>query len=117
MNSRNKFFAATMALLTATPAAFATNGYFSHGYGIKTKALAGAGIALPQDSLAIATNPAGLTEIGTRFDVGVLTATALDPTPILAAMTLKVFLFPKLATATRLMIRCRPASPCTATAA
>ena len=50
--------------------AFATNGYFSHGYGMKAKGMAGVGIALPQDSLATATNPAGITEIGNRLDVG-----------------------------------------------
>jgi len=63
-------FAAAATLLTVAPAALATNGYFAHGYGIRTKALAGAGIALPQDSLSIATNPAGLTELNTRVDVG-----------------------------------------------
>ena len=49
----------------------ATNGYFSHGYSIKHKALAGAGVALPQDSLTSSTNPAGLTEVGQRLDAGI----------------------------------------------
>jgi len=71
MNSQKNPALVFVALLATTAPALATNGYFSHGYGIKTKALAGAGIALPQDSLAIATNPAGLTQIATRFDVGV----------------------------------------------
>lgn len=48
----------------------ATNGYFSHGYGIKSKGMAGVGIALPQDALAAATNPAGMAFVGTRLDVG-----------------------------------------------
>ena len=32
--------------------ALATNGYFAHGYSIKNKALAGAGTAVPLDSIA-----------------------------------------------------------------
>ena len=48
----------------------ATNGYFSHGYGIKAKGMAGVGIALPQDAMAAATNPAGMVFVGNRMDVG-----------------------------------------------
>ena len=48
----------------------ATNGYFTHGTGIKTRALAGAGVAFPQDAMAAATNPAGMSFVGNRFDVG-----------------------------------------------
>lgn len=51
--------------------AFATNGYFSHGYGIKAKGMGGAGVALPQDALAAATNPAGIVMVGDRLDIGV----------------------------------------------
>jgi long-chain fatty acid transport protein len=51
--------------------ALATNGYFSHGYGMKAKGMAGVGIALPQDALAAATNPAGMAFVGDRLDVGV----------------------------------------------
>ena len=59
-----------VALSFVALAANATNGYFSHGYGIKSKGQAGAGIAAPQDTLSIATNPAGLTEIADGFDLG-----------------------------------------------
>ena len=52
------------------PSAYATNGYFSHGYGMKSKGMAGVGIALPQDSLAAATNPAGMVMVGDRIDFG-----------------------------------------------
>ncbi len=48
----------------------ATNGYFSHGYGTKAKGMAGAGVALPQDSIAAATNPAGMVLVGNRWDAG-----------------------------------------------
>lgn len=54
-----------------SPAAHATNGYFSHGYGMKSKGMGGVGIALPQDSLAAASNPAGMVMVGNRLDAGV----------------------------------------------
>lgn len=50
--------------------AMATNGYFSHGYGVKAMGMAGVGIALPQDALAAATNPAGIAFVGDRADLG-----------------------------------------------
>lgn len=53
-----------------SPLAHATNGYFSHGYGMKSEGMAGVGIALPQDSLAAATNPAGMVMVGSRADIG-----------------------------------------------
>ena len=49
----------------------ATNGYFSHGYGTKNKGLAGGGIALPQDAMIAATNPAGMAFVGDRMDAGI----------------------------------------------
>ena len=60
-----------VAGLMATSTAFATNGYFGHGYSTKEKGLAGAGVAYSQDSLASATNPAGLVNVGNRFDIGI----------------------------------------------
>ncbi len=51
------------------PAARA-NGYFAHGYGTANKGLGGAGVALPQDSLSVATNPAGLAFLDQRYDAG-----------------------------------------------
>lgn len=54
----------------------ATNGYFSHGTGVKNKGMAGAGVAYPQDALAAAINPAGMAFIGNRIDIG---ATVFSP--------------------------------------
>ena len=54
-----------------SPLAHATDGYFAHGYGMKAKGMGGAGIALPQDSLAAATNPAGMVLVGDRIDLGI----------------------------------------------
>ncbi len=50
--------------------AFATNGYFSHGYGTQYKSLAGAGVGLSLNSLGAATNPASIASLGQRVDVG-----------------------------------------------
>ena len=50
------------------PAAYSTNGYMSHGYGIACKGMAGAGMALPQDTLSVFSNPAGLTHLGRQLD-------------------------------------------------
>jgi len=66
-----KKIAALIAIAAASGSAFATNGYFSHGFGIKAKGMAGAGIALPQDAMAAATNPAGMVMVGDRLDLGV----------------------------------------------
>jgi long-chain fatty acid transport protein len=63
-----KLLLATLAL-TSTHA-FATDGYFAHGYGVKAQGMGGVGIALPQDTLAAATNPAGMGLIGDRIDFG-----------------------------------------------
>lgn len=63
--------AAAVAAAVAAPGAFATNGYFAHGYGIKAQGMAGAGVALPQDALAAATNPAGMALVGKRLDFGI----------------------------------------------
>jgi long-chain fatty acid transport protein len=57
--------------LSFVATASATNGYFSHGYSTKNKALGGAGTALPLDSLAASTNPAGMVFMGDRIDLGV----------------------------------------------
>jgi len=60
-----------LGLALAVPLlANATNGYFSHGYGAKSQGMAGVGIALPQDALAAATNPAGTALVGNRYDFG-----------------------------------------------
>ncbi len=61
---------AIAGLVTVSSAAFATDGYFSDGYGIKAKGMAGVAIAMPQDTLAAANNPAGMVWQGDRLDLG-----------------------------------------------
>ena len=67
---RNVVLALAVAAAVATPAAFATNGYFQHGYGVKAQGMGGAGVALPQDAMAAATNPAGMAMVGEHMDFG-----------------------------------------------
>lgn len=71
MKMKRLMGALAIAGVMAPGMALATNGYFSHGYGMKAKGMAGVGIALPQDALAAATNPAGMAFVGDRLDVGV----------------------------------------------
>jgi long-chain fatty acid transport protein len=59
---------ATISMLQPTPA-LATNGYFTHGVGLRAQGMAGVSIALPQDALAAANNPAGTALVGDRFDL------------------------------------------------
>jgi long-chain fatty acid transport protein len=76
--TKNILAVAVTAALCAPMAAMATNGYFAHGYGTKNKGLAGGGVALPQDSMIAATNPAGMVFVGNRLDVG---AAIFSPNP------------------------------------
>ena len=58
------------ALCAATAPAFATNGYFAHGYGMKAKGMGGVSTALADDAFGGATNPANMVWVGSRIDVG-----------------------------------------------
>ena len=72
MNKRVLMTRAAAAVLAAgVSTGHATNGYSPTGFGTANKGLAGAGVALPQDALAGATNPAGLVLLGDRIDAGV----------------------------------------------
>ncbi len=71
MTPRHGRLLLAVAALISPIAANATNGYFAHGYGMRSAGMAGVGIALPQDALAAATNPAGMVFVGDRFDLGV----------------------------------------------
>jgi long-chain fatty acid transport protein len=62
---------AIVSLLLLPTLALATNGYFSHGVGMKAKGMGGAGIALAQDAMAGGNNPAGFAFIERRVELGV----------------------------------------------
>ncbi|WP_221801620.1 OmpP1/FadL family transporter [Oceanobacter mangrovi] len=51
--------------------AMATQGTFPHGYGVKSEGMGGVVVALPQDAVVGASNPAGMLSVGDRVDVGV----------------------------------------------
>ena len=59
-----------VAGLLITSIASATNGYFLIGYGAKSRAMGGVGVAFPQDAMASASNPAGITQVGTGVVIG-----------------------------------------------
>lgn len=61
---------AFMALAGLATSAQATNGYFSHGYGMKAKGMAGAATTNTEDTFGGANNPASMAFAGNRFDLG-----------------------------------------------
>ena len=67
----NWFTVASVAVgLTMAGNAFATNGYFTHGTGTKNKAMAGSGIALPEDAIDVTNNPAVAPFVGDQLVIG-----------------------------------------------
>ena len=100
-------------LLLLTPAcAWATNGYFSDGFGSKAEGQAGVSIAWAQDSLAAASNPAGTALVGDRVDVGLdwfvprrsadIVGNAFGPNASYSGDAKKNFFIPNLGYTTRL---------------
>jgi long-chain fatty acid transport protein len=49
--------------------AFSTNGYFSHGYGMKAKGMGGASVAMTDNAFAGANNPAIAAWAGSRMEL------------------------------------------------
>ena len=54
---------AVVTMLGVAPASFATNGYFLIGYGSKSRAMGGVGVAMGQDALSAAANPATYADL------------------------------------------------------
>ena len=70
---KSKRLAAVLAvtgLLLFPGAAFATDGYFSYGYGMKAKGMGGASTAVAQDPFGGANNPATMAFVGNQFAIG-----------------------------------------------
>ncbi len=61
---------AFMVLAGLATGAQATNGYFSHGYGMKAKGMAGVATTNTEDAFGGANNPATMAFAGNRFDLG-----------------------------------------------
>lgn len=62
--------AVLVAIAAASGSAFATDGYFAHGYGMKAKGMGGAATAMASDAMGGANNPASMVWAGDRLDVG-----------------------------------------------
>ncbi len=58
-----------VVLMCLSGTVVATDGYFSLAYGTKSKGMGGAGVALYQNSLFGASNPAGLVRLGSSYGV------------------------------------------------
>jgi long-chain fatty acid transport protein len=58
------------AITSPLTSAMATDGYFSHGYGMKAKGMGGASVATSQDAFAGANNPAAAAWAGNRLEGG-----------------------------------------------
>jgi long-chain fatty acid transport protein len=71
----NKFalrpLVAALVLSAPVMSAFATDGYFSHGYGMKAKGMGGAAVASTDNAFAGANNPATSAWAGNRMEAGV----------------------------------------------
>lgn len=70
MTSRYPRVLLALPLAVALPAAFATNGYFAHGYSPSQRAMAGAATAMVEDSLVASVNPANGVWVGDALDLG-----------------------------------------------
>ena len=62
--------ALSASVLTAPQAALATDGYFLSGMGAKAKGAGGVAIAMADDAVAVAANPAAAVDLGERLDIG-----------------------------------------------
>lgn len=68
--SKGLLSTAIIASLAIPVASHATNGYFLIGFGAKSRAMGGVGVAEGQDGLAAGFNPAVMGDVETRFDIG-----------------------------------------------
>lgn len=68
--SKQLLKSAIVAGLVLPSISYATVGYFPIGYGSKSRAMGGVGIAMAQDGFAAAYNPATMVNVKQRFDIG-----------------------------------------------
>ncbi len=59
-----------LAVFLIPISAFSINGSFDFGFSEITRGMGGAGSAFPQDAVIAAVNPAGMVDVGHRYDVG-----------------------------------------------
>ncbi len=70
LKNQTRLTTAIVTLLLTTPL-WATNGYFTHGTGTKNKGMAGAGLAMPEDAISVANNPAAALSNTGKYDLGI----------------------------------------------
>ena len=70
VNHAGKSLAGLLLLTAFATSAMATEGMFQHAYGLRHKALAGAGAASVEDATGISINPAGLVDVGDQMNMG-----------------------------------------------
>ena len=70
LKQSSRLATAIVTLLITTPL-WATNGYFTHGIGTKNKGMAGAGLAMPEDAISVANNPAAALANTGKYDLGI----------------------------------------------
>lgn len=61
---------ALAAMTAALPAAHATDGYFAHGYGMKSLGMGGAGVATALEPFGGAVNPGAMSFLGNEWQLG-----------------------------------------------
>ena len=66
-----KPIAIALALAFTSTGAFATDGYFAEGYGMKARGMGGASFATALDAFGGANNPASMAFVGNRLDLGI----------------------------------------------
>jgi long-chain fatty acid transport protein len=72
MKKINTLRATVVAAVLATgSSAWATDGYFSHGYGMKALGMGGASVAMTDNAFSGANNPATAAFAGNRYEMGV----------------------------------------------
>ncbi|HYA65706.1 MAG TPA: hypothetical protein VEE84_03405 [Burkholderiaceae bacterium] len=70
-NRKRSVLSAIVAAAFLPSVAAATDGYFSHGYGMKSLGMGGASVTRTDDGFGGANNPAEMVFAGNRFDIGV----------------------------------------------
>ena len=71
MNIKRTLLATLISTAIAPATVLATDGYFSHGYGMKAKGMAGVSTARTDDTFGGANNPAQGVFVGDRLDAGI----------------------------------------------
>ncbi|HEX4944725.1 MAG TPA: outer membrane protein transport protein [Usitatibacteraceae bacterium] len=71
MKIKRLYSALALAGLVVPSVALATDGYFSHAYGLKSLGMGGAAIAVASEPFGGAVNPAAMTSLGNAWQAGV----------------------------------------------